>query len=102
MANYTVANGMASSGRFTLVADEITVVTFTENIGKARVISDGVAAVYATFDGTESSVDGPNTYELPAGMAYAREELTTNTPAGDIVSLISSGTPSVRVERVDG
>ncbi len=98
MPDVTVPEGMKTSGRFHLDAGQVSTVTFAENIGRARVISDGTAAVYVTFDGDEPTIDGANTFELPANVAYLREEDTTNTPDGDVVKLISDGTPSVRVE----
>lgn len=98
MADVVVGTGEVSSGRLSLVADEVQTITFSNNIGAVQVISDGAAAVYYTVDGTDPTVDGTNTFELPAGSVSVDERTTVNTVAGDVVKLISSGTPSIRVQ----
>lgn len=99
MADIVVALGDVSSGRFVLTANEVSTVTFTENIGAVQIITDGGAAVYYTVDGRDPVVDGPQTFEIPAAAGLASND-TANTPgAGDVVKLVSTGTPSVRVER---
>lgn len=100
MADVTVAAGEVSSGRIILAANTVTTVTFADNIGAVQITTDGTAPVYYTVDGRTPSVDSRIAYEIPqAAIGIATNE-TANTPgAGDIIKLISAGTPTVRVER---
>ena len=96
MADVIVPAGDVSSGRITLVAGEVTTVTFADNVGGAVIISDGAAPIYCTVDGSVPAVDGTHCFEMPAQVSVA-ERSTNMLP--DVVSLISDGTPSVRVEK---
>lgn len=100
MADVTVGPGEVSSGRLTLAANTVITVAFTDNIGAVQITTDGTAPVYYTVDGRTPTVDSRIAYEIPAaGVGIATNE-TANTPGnGDIIKLISAGTPTVRVER---
>ncbi len=105
MPDITVQAGDVSSGRFNLVAGQVSTVSFADDIPSVLIISDGTAAIYYTVDGRTPGLDSTKTYEIPAGTGQVTaDKVTPFSPAaggGDKVKLISSGTPSVRVERDD-
>lgn len=73
--------------------------TYADNIGSVQITTDGSAAVYYTVDGRTPQVDSANSHEIPAGAIGIGTMETVNSPGGDVVKLISDGTPSIRVER---
>lgn len=95
-----VESGGISSGRIALVANEVSTVTFADNISRAAVYKlSGTGDVWFTTDGTTPVPDGQNSYPLPdagsIGVDDGRE--TINTPNGDVVKLVSTGAPTVIV-----
>lgn len=93
-----VASGEVSSGRLTLTPNEVTTVTFVDNIGTVQVMGHGEASVYYTVDGTQPTLDGRNTFELPANVTVVDERATRGTEQGDVVKLLSDGVATVRVQ----
>jgi hypothetical protein len=93
VASYTVAADLHGAYAKTLVANTVDTVTFTDDIDRVEVTSNGAAAVYVTVDGTTTpTVAGAGTFELPAGAASVRE-IAVPTAGGTVVKLISAGTP---------
>jgi hypothetical protein len=92
VASYTVAADLHGAYAKTLVANTVDTVTFTDDIDRVEVTSNGAAAVYVTVDGTTPTVAGAGTFELPAGAASVRE-IAVPTAGGTVVKLISAGTP---------
>lgn len=92
MASYTVAADLHGAYAKTLVANTVDTVTFTDDIDRVEVTSNGAAAVYVTVDGSTPTVAGAGTFELPAGAASVRE-IAVPTAGGTVVKLISAGTP---------
>lgn len=85
---------------FTLTANTVQTVTFTENFGRIEVLNvDGAAAVYVSNDGTDPTVAGTGYNVLPAVIGSV--ELPDAT-AGivTVVKLISAGTPKVSVRGI--
>lgn len=98
MATHNVAAGKLGAHAFTLAAATVDTVAFAEDIDEVTVISlDGAAAVYFTLDGSTPTVAGANTYVLPAALGAAAFEPRTAGPT--VVKLISSGTPTISVQR---
>lgn len=92
----TVAAGKVGSPLLTLTADTAETVTFTDRItGPIEVVVDGsnTDGVWYTNDGTVPTVGGANCYYVPPGWVDSRL-----SEAPDTIKLISSGTPSVRVQ----
>lgn len=100
MAEVVVAASEVSSGRLVLSPNEVLTVAFESNIGAVQVVSDGAAAVFYTVDGSEPTLDGRNTFELPAGVVTVDERDTANLPGTptDVVKLLSAGSASVRIQ----
>jgi hypothetical protein len=92
VASYTVAADLHGAYAKTLVANTVDTVTFTDDIDRVEITSNGAAAVYVTVDGTTPTVAGAGTFELPAGAASVRE-IAVPTAGGTVVKLISAGTP---------
>lgn len=92
MASYTVAADLHGAYAKTLVANTVDTVTFTDDIDRVEVTSNGAAAVYVTVDGSTPTVAGAGTFELPAGAASVRV-IAVPTAGGTVVKLISAGTP---------
>lgn len=110
MANYPLGNGAVGAHAKVLAAGVVDTVTFqTDTPGtpgwarvprKVEVMSDGVADVYFTVDGTAPTVAGANCYRLPAlpGSLVVPVD-DTNPQDAVVVKLISAGTPTYSVSR---
>lgn len=98
MVTRTIGAGDVGKHAVTLTANTVETFVFTDNVGAVQVVSDGVAAVYFTTDGSEPTVAGDNCYLLPAGTMAVDDRVTSNSPR-DVVKVISSGTPTVSVMR---
>lgn len=98
--NVTISKDHVSSGRITLVPNQVATISFEQNIGADQVISDGSAAAFYTVDGSEPTLDGLNTFELPEGVHSVDERDTTNLPGTptDVIKIVSAGSPVVRVQ----
>jgi hypothetical protein len=102
MADLTIAKG-DTGVTLTLEANVVSTITFAENIGQAACITDGTAPVVWTTDGTTPTNppngSSRNGHRLPAIAAVDVRD-TNNTGAGfDVVKVLSSGTPTVTVEK---
>lgn len=99
MATYNVASGAVGTAANVMVASTADTVTFDEDLAEVEVIHvTGTAEVWYTLDGTTPTVGGAACYLLPVGGVDRRQPKTS----GDtVVKLISSGTPTVRVQRGD-
>lgn len=102
MATPTIAAGARALHNQRLVATVEDTVTFTDDVDRVEVIVDGTAEVFLTLDGTPATVNGANTYRMPAGVVGVREFVI---PVGAVagatkVRLISSGTPAYSVTRL--
>ncbi len=106
MPDVTVAANKVAAHDITLVAGQVSSVTFTDNISRVEIVSDGSAKVFYTVDGSTPTVGGAGCYPIPAVGPLISDERNT-TPwqtAGnlvDVVRLISAGTPTVSVVRAD-
>jgi hypothetical protein len=99
MAAYSIAAGEVAAYAKVLVASTVDTVTFTaSDRARVRVYNDtGTAAIFFTVDGSTPTVNGANTYRVPAsGGAYMDVEVLTGSAT--VVKLISSGTPVYSVE----
>lgn len=98
----TVPAGKVGTPLITLIANTEEVVSFTDNIGRVEVVSPATNTVDAWFsvDGSAASVAGAGCYYLPAGSVVALETVNIQTGGTfDQVRLISTGTPTVRVQQ---
>lgn len=98
MASFTVASGDIAKHDVTLSASTVDTVTFTDDIDRVRIITDGAAKMYVTVDGSTPTVSGAKTHLLPASVSVLEIQMAD---ADDLaVKLISSGTPTYSVERI--
>jgi hypothetical protein len=100
MATYTLNSGDIGAHAKTLAASTVDTVTFTDDVARVTIISDGTSAIYYTVDGSTPTVAGGNCYLLPAGAVSA----DTRTPrdvagSGTVVKLISTGVATYSVQR---
>jgi hypothetical protein len=98
--NITISADQVSSGRLTLVPNETCTVSFEQNIGAVQVLSNGAGAAFYTVDGSEPTIDGLNTFELPDGVHSVDERDTTNLPGAptDVIKILSAASPTIRVQ----
>jgi hypothetical protein len=99
VASYTIAAGEIAAYGKALAASTVDTVTFTaSDRNSVRVYNDtGTAAIHFTTDGTTPTVNGANTYRVPASAgAYLTVEVLGG--GATVVKLISSGTPTYSVE----
>src|SRR5690349_4049630 len=101
MATYTVSAGHNSVGPWALTASQVDTVTFEDNVASVQVCNDGTVDVYVRTDGTNPTVPSAGAssaaFRIPGG-AVLEVEMRGQT---DSVKLISSGTPTVSVQRSD-
>lgn len=95
MADHTIGSGEYGSPLFALTADEVSTVTFADDLDTVEVYSDGTAEVWWTADGTAPSSTGHG-YLIPTMGIDVRG---VPTSGGTVVKLWSSGNPTVRVCR---
>lgn len=112
MANYTVAAGQVAAHAKLLTVSTVDTVTFqlgsTSSPGwaarlpkKVQVLSDGVADIYFTVDGSTPTVAGSNCYRVPAVAAASVVVSVADSDPADpvVVKLISSGAATYSVSR---
>lgn len=88
---------MAESEHLTLVADTVARVDLPANAGRIEVVNrDGAAEVYFTVNGAAPTVEGDDTFVLPAAIGSVEVSRPRTTSAA-VVKLISAGTPKVSV-----
>lgn len=97
MATHAVAADEIGTTAFQLAASTVDTVNFAVDLKHVEIITDGAAAVWYTFDGTDPTVDGKDCYYLPAAPAVDSREPATS--GATVVKLISAGTPKIRVQR---
>lgn len=99
MASYTVPAGDIGAYEKTLTASTVDTVTFTgTDVAELDIVTDGTAAIYVRFDGTNPTVGGTPCHLVPAvaGVwSYA-----PRTAGATVVKLISTGTPKYSVAKV--
>ncbi len=98
MPNYNIPAGSIGSPAFALVANQVSTVTFADDLNAIEVITDGTTPVWWTSDGTTPAIDGPTSYYIPTLGVDSRQP---TSPGNTTVTLISTGTPTVRVQRGD-
>lgn len=102
MTAYTVAN-RAIGKAITLVAAQVDTVAFSAtSIRLLEVVNPGtnIADVWYTIDGTTPTVGGDNCYYAPVGSVDTRQNVPI-VGGGALIKVISSGTPTIRVQRCD-
>jgi hypothetical protein len=102
MANHEVKRRKVGAYAKTLSANTIDKVTFADEPPSVEVVNrDGLAAIYVTVDGSDPTIGGEGTHELPAARCSRVIPVPNKSgrPAADI-KLISPGTPSYSVSRV--
>lgn len=94
----SVAAGAVGTAAITLVANTITEVDFADDLDSVTVInpSTNSADVWYTLDNTDPAVNGAHSWYVPAG---GWDDVEPPTSGGTIVKMISSGTPTIRVQR---
>lgn len=72
MATHTVTGDGFAAHAKVLTANAVDTVNFASSFEEVEVVSDGLAALYVTVDGSAPTVAGPKTFVLPAGVASSR------------------------------
>lgn len=97
MAAYTVDTAKHA----TLVASTVDTVTLPKDASAIEVCNrSGVAAIHVTIGTVNPTVDGDDTFVVPAVAGSARV-IPTPGSQPTVVRLISSGAPTYSVTRVD-
>jgi hypothetical protein len=111
MTSYTVTNGGVGAHAKVLSANAVDTVTFQPGASgtpgwarmpkKVEVLTDGLADVYFTVDGSVPTVGGANCYRVPIGgtSSLAVPVADSNPHDAVVVKLISSGAPTYSVSR---
>ncbi|MDP9149138.1 MAG: hypothetical protein M3O36_04235 [Myxococcota bacterium] len=102
MANLTIGSGQVGVYQQQLAANAVDTVTISRAHDPVEVWADGTAAVYFTVDGTTPTVGGQNCFEIPAGGAAVRDQVTTPGASNTVVKLVSAGTPKYSVTAPGG
>lgn len=101
MASYIVADSEVGVRSKALVAATVDTVTFDRNVGKVEILVATADAsgndIWYTTDGSTPAVNGAASFRL-VGLRGAA--VTVDTPGGDVVKLISTGTPSYDVSAI--
>lgn len=103
--NTSVATGKVGAYAITLSANTVDTVTFADDLDLVRVVTDGVAAVYVTVDGSTPAVADSGSFELPAvagataGKLCVSDVYEVPTGGGTVVKLKSAGTAAYSVSR---
>lgn len=99
MASYTVPAGDFGAYEKTLTASTVDTVTFTgADVAEVAITTDGTAAIYVRFDGTNPTVAGTPCRMVPAIAGVYL--MAPRTAGATVVKLISSGTPKYSVMRM--
>ncbi len=110
MANYPLSNGAVGAHAKVLTANTVDTVTFQAGTPgtpgwsrmpkKVEVMSDGLADVYFTVDGSAPTVAGANCYRLPALPGSLVVPVQDSEPTDPVVvKLISTGAATYSVSR---
>jgi hypothetical protein len=111
MTSYTVANGGIGAHAKVLSAGVVDTVTFQPGSPgtpgwarvpkKVEVLTDGLADIYVTVDGSTPTVAGVNCYRVPIGGTSSLTIPVSDSDPTDavVVKLISSGAPTYSVSR---
>lgn len=110
MASYPVASGDVGAHAKTLSAGVVDTVTFQIGSpgtpgwsavpGAVEVLSDGLADIYVTVNGSTPTVAGANTYRISAAhQAVTISVADSNSQDDVVVKLISAGAPTYSVSR---
>ena len=98
MPSHSITPGQVGAHAVTLTANTVETFTFADDLPEVTVVNhDGAAAVYFTIDGSTPTIAGPRTYVLPAVIGTAT--FAPPTPGGTVVKAISTGTPTISVQR---
>jgi len=97
VTNYSATNVQVAVHNKSLAADTEDTVTLAGDRDTVEVINlDGAASIYFTVDNSAATVDGQNTFVIPAAIGSLEVDVPT---AGDTkVRLISDGTPTYSVQ----
>lgn len=94
---HNIAAGGIAKHDITLQAGTVHAVNFEDDPVNVEIVTDGVAKIYVTVDGTQPAVGGDNTYIVPA-TGCARTIRHNHHPKP--VLLLSPGAPTISVTAV--
>lgn len=105
--NTSLAAGEIAAHAITLTAssgsNNVDKVTFTDDVNRVEIISDGAADLYVRVDGVDPIVGGAKAYRLPFGVVSSREipmPSAWDQATGQTVRLISAGATKYSVVKV--
>lgn len=98
MPNYNIPAGGIGSPAFALVANQVSTVTFNDDLITVEVITDGTAPLWWRCDAGTPAINDTNSLYIPTLGVDSRQP---TSPGNTTVTLISTGTPTVRVQRGD-
>lgn len=96
MANINA--GLVGANSRTLTPNTVDTVTFPDEFGSFRVVSDGAAKIYIRVDGKPPAVGSDDAWEIPALPAVITIPTTSLRPHA--ISLISAGAATYSVAGV--
>lgn len=110
MADYVLPNGAIGAHNKTLAAGVVDTVTFAlgspdspgwaQVPSKVEILTNGVADIYVTADGTAPTVEGSHCYRIPAAASATVLDVRDQDPENAVViKLISAGAPTYSVSR---
>lgn len=99
MPAVSVPAGGVGAHEVALTAATVLTVTFGDDLDAVQIVSDGAASLYFTLDGSTPTVGSTSCYYLPATASSDIRQ--PKTSGGTVVKVISSGTPTVTVQRND-
>lgn len=88
---------MATRKHGTLTATVVATVSIGAAPDSISVINRGTVDIFATVNGTDPTVNGDDTFAVPAG-GYRSIRVANDSDGTVAVKLISSGTPAYSVE----
>lgn len=95
MATINIAAGKIAANAKTLVAATVDTVTFADDVHRVEVYNAGTGTIYFTTDGSTPVAAADGTWELPANTVRQVDRVS-----GNVVKLISAGTPTYTVTRL--
>lgn len=96
MASYTSTAAEFGIYEKTLVASTVDTLTMSRVMGRIELITDGVASIFFTIDGSTPTVGGQGCYYVPA-IACVREINLYPANTAAVIKLISVGIPKYSV-----
>lgn len=91
-----MAQGDKALHRITIAPGDEHIVTFPGRVTLAEVISDGGGDLFGTVNNDTATVDGTNTFRLPAGVLSSLEVEVDGVPS--VIRLVATAATVVSIQ----